>query len=213
MIHPDTRVCLINDRVGNGIVASRFIPRGTIVWVQDGLDRIFDEREAANLPERERELLDTYSFIDNRGQSVLCWDNAKYVNHSFRPSCFSTAYNFEIAIRDIHPGEELTDDYGYLNLRAPFEAVDEGTDRKIVYPDDLVTYHREWDELLRSCLPCIFKVEQPLLPIIPDAVWKEFTLLENHPAHMRSVLECHYRPPSGNMDTVPGVSCQQGTGT
>jgi len=28
----------------------------------------------------------------------------------------STAYDFEIAVCEIHPGKQLTDDYGYLNV-------------------------------------------------------------------------------------------------
>ena len=194
MIHPNTKVCLINDLVGNGVVATKFIPKGTIIWVQDGLDRIFNEQEVAFLPEKEKELLDTYAFINNKGQKVLCWDNAKYVNHSFKSSCFSTAYNFEIAIRDIYLGEELTDDYGYLNLQVPFEGIDEGTERKIAFQDDLLTYYKEWDAMLRSFLPFVFEVEQPLLPLIPENVWKEFEVLQNHPDQMRSVLECYYHP-------------------
>lgn len=201
MIHPDTKVCLINDLVGNGVVATKLIPKGTIIWVQDGLDRIFNEQEIALLPEKEKELLETYAFINHKGQRVLCWDSAKYVNHSFKPSCFSTAYNFEIAIRDIHPGEELTDDYGYLNLQVPFEGIDEGTERKIVFPDDLLTFYKEWDAMLKGCLTHVFEVEQPLLPLIPQNVWKEFEVLQNHPDQMRSVLECYYQPAENDNET------------
>ena len=41
--------------------------------------------------------------------------------------------------------DELTDDYGYLNLTEPFSARSEGTNRSVVYPDDLVNFHKEWD--------------------------------------------------------------------
>ena len=36
-------------------------------------------------------------------------ENTVGVNHSFKSTCMSTAYDFEIAIRDIYPGEQLTD--------------------------------------------------------------------------------------------------------
>ena len=75
----------------------------------------------------------------------MCWDVAKYINHSFRSNCLSTAYNFEIAIRDIQIDEELTDDYGYLNLSESFTPEDEGTKRKIVEPDDILKHYKEWD--------------------------------------------------------------------
>ena len=71
-------------------------------------------------------------------------------------------YDFEIAIRDIYPGEELTDDYGYLNIAKPFKAKDEGTRRKTVYPDDLLKYHSVWDKHLKEAFQDISSVNQPL---------------------------------------------------
>ena len=35
MLHPDTEVHFIDPKIGSGIFASRPIPRGTIIWVQD----------------------------------------------------------------------------------------------------------------------------------------------------------------------------------
>lgn len=193
MIHPDTEIRFINDLVGHGVVATKLIPKGTITWVQDELDQIFTSEESKKLSPLMQQHLETYCFRNNKGEKVLCWDYAKYVNHSFNPSCFSTAYDFEIAIRDILPGEQLTDDYGYLNLEEPFEAMDEGTNRKIVYPDDIVTYHKEWDELLKNNLPFIFHQEkQPLLKYVPEETWKSFSALEQNPSAMVSLLNCHY---------------------
>lgn len=131
-----------------GVVATKLIPRGTITWVQDDLDQIFTREKMANLNPNIKKYLDTYSFTNKNGEMILCSDNGKFVNHSFKPSCFSTPYDFEIAIRDIHPGEELTDDYGYLNVEKPFEVIDENTERKMVYPDDILNFHEEWDTLI-----------------------------------------------------------------
>ncbi|QRY55495.1 SET domain-containing protein [Sphingobacterium siyangense] len=192
MIHPKTEVRFINEKVGYGVVATDFLPKGTITWVQDSLDRIFSLGEAEGLPKVQKEILDKFSFTNSRGEKVLCWDNAKFVNHSFRPSCFSTAYDFEIAIRDIYPGEELTDDYGYLNIEEPFAAMDEGHKRKIVYPDDLLTYYKEWDAMILDCLPYIYNVEQALLPILPASTRIEIERLKIDPRNMRSLLECYY---------------------
>ena len=85
-----------------------------------------------------------------------------------------TAYNCEVAIRDIYPGEELTDDYGTLNIAEPFECFKEdGTDRQIVYPDDLLKYHKQWDQQVIEALTYFNQVEQPLLHLIaPDALKK-----------------------------------------
>jgi hypothetical protein len=192
MIHPKTEIRYIGKEIGYGVVATDFLPKGTITWVQDGLDRIFSPAEVERLPKAQKNILDIYNFTNSRGERVLCWDNAKYVNHSFTPSCFSTAYDFEIAIRDIYPGEELTDDYGYLNLEEPFVAKDEGTERKIVFPDDLLTYHQEWDKMIMECLPSIYVVEQPLLSLLTPSTLDELKKLKQDPTKMRSLRECYY---------------------
>ncbi|TDP00254.1 MULTISPECIES: SET domain-containing protein [unclassified Flavobacterium] len=193
MIHPDTEVRFISKEKGYGVVATKLIPRGTITWVQDDLDQVFSREKTANLKPYIKKYLDTYSFTNKNGEMVLCWDNGKFVNHSFRPSCFSTPYDFEIAIRDIQPGEELTDDYGYLNVEKPFYVIDEGTERKTVYPDDILTFHEEWDALIKENAPEVLKVEQSLRTLIPEKTWNEFVNAVYHANSMKSILECHYQ--------------------
>lgn len=41
MIHPDTKISYISPEKGYGDVATKLIPKNTITWVQDDLDRIF----------------------------------------------------------------------------------------------------------------------------------------------------------------------------
>lgn len=194
MIHPDTELRFISEAVGYGVVAKKFIPQGTITWVQDDLDRVFTPSDIARISPAMQEYLETYCFTNAQGNKILCWDNAKYVNHSFRPSCMSTAYDFEIAIRDIHPGEELTDDYGYLNVSEPFEVVDEGTERKIVYPDDLLKYHQEYDRAIQKNLSRIASVGQPLQKFIPSNIWEEFQRVMEGKSELKSLLTCYYNP-------------------
>ena len=192
MIHPDTELRFISPTIGYGVVAKKFIPKGTITWVQDDLDRIFTAEDERRISPRMREYLETYCFTNSKGEKVLCWDNAKYVNHSFRPSCMSTAYDFEIAIRDIEPGEQLTDDYGYLNVSEPFAAEDEGTERKVVYPDDLPRYHALWDTLVRENLKEIRKVAQPLQSFITAANWAAFSEVLDGKSELKSILTCYF---------------------
>ena len=45
MIHPKTEIKFINNEVGYGVVATEFIPAGTITWVLDKLDREFSPKE------------------------------------------------------------------------------------------------------------------------------------------------------------------------
>lgn len=193
MIHPDTEVRFISKEKGYGVVATKLIPKGTITWVQDDLDQIFTRDQAASLKPVIKKYLDTYSFTNKNGEMVLCWDNGKFVNHSFKSSCFSTPYDFEIAIMDIHPGEELTDDYGYLNVEKPFDVIDEGTIRKTVYPDDILTFHKEWDAIIKENAPEVLEVDQSLADLIPRNIWNEFVNAVKNPEKMKSIFECHYQ--------------------
>ncbi len=195
MIHPKTEIAFINPDVGYGVVATEFIPKGTITWALDKLDREFTREQIEQLDPLYQEILDTYSFRNNQGNFVLCWDHGRYVNHSFHSNCLTTAYDFEIAIRDIHPGEQLTDDYGYLNISEPFRGIDEGTRRKIVYPNDLVKYHPIWDSKLRATFPQVPRVVQPLRSLIPDNIWDKVSGIATGKSEMDSVLSCYYPNP------------------
>lgn len=192
MIFPKTELQFISPQMGYGVVATEFIPKGTITWVLDRLDREFTPRQIQQLPPTYQGIIDTYSYRNNRGNYVLCWDFGRYVNHSFKSNCLTTAYNFEIAIRDIYPGEQLTDDYGYLNVNTPFEPIDEGTERKVVYPDDLPNYYSQWDAQLKEVFPLIVRVPQPLKSLLSQQQWKTVEKVANQQQEMRSILTCYF---------------------
>ena len=65
MIHPDTEVKFIDDEKGWGLFATRFIPRGTITWCLDPLDREISPEEMAGYDEMYRNILLKYSFRNN----------------------------------------------------------------------------------------------------------------------------------------------------
>jgi hypothetical protein len=192
MIHPKTELQFINKEVGYGVVATEFIPAGTITWVLDKLDREFTPAEMGSLEPLYQSILDTYTFRDNKGRFILCWDNARYVNHSFNSNCLTTAYDFEVAVRDIHIGEQLTDDYGYLNIPQPFRGIDEGTKRKVVYPDDLLKYYKVWDKKLEQVFPKIPKLDQPLKPLISEDLWKLVSSISQGKIMMDSIINNYY---------------------
>ncbi|MCK0144520.1 SET domain-containing protein [Arenibacter sp. F26102] len=192
MIHPKTELQFINKEVGYGVVATEFIPAGTITWVLDKLDREFTQTELESLEPLYQSILDTYTFRDNKGRFILCWDNARYVNHSFNSNCLTTAYDFEVAIRDIHVGEQLTDDYGYLNIPQPFRGIDEGTKRKVVYPDDLLKYYKVWDKKLEFVFPKIPKLDQPLKSLFSNDQWKLITSISEGKKMMDSIKNNYY---------------------
>jgi len=196
MIHPDTEVQFINEQIGYGVVAKRLIPKGTITWVLDKFDREFNINQFETLENVYKDLLDTYAYKNNQGNLVLCWDNARFVNHSFNANCLTTAYNFELAIRDIYPGEQVTDDYGYLNVDRPFRGIEEGTKRKIVYPNDLLKYHHIWDKKLQKGFQHLSKVEQPLKALISSDIWNNLLKIENGEMEMESILSNYYNSSS-----------------
>ena len=140
-----------------------------------------------------QKVLDTYTYRNPEGNYILCWDNARFVNHSSNSNCVTKAYEFEIAIRDIHVGEQLTDDYGYLNLEEPFEAVPEpGTNRTTIYPDDLIRYYHVWDEVLLSAFPRLLEVDQPLFKILDPAIREKASRIAAGKEKMNSILSCYY---------------------
>ncbi|GAB4271901.1 MAG: hypothetical protein Kow0029_10010 [Candidatus Rifleibacteriota bacterium] len=193
MIIPWTELRFINNEIGYGVVATRFIPKGTITWAYDKLDREFTPMEVENMEDIYKEILSKYCFRNNKGNHVLCWDNGRFVNHSFHSNCLTTPYDYEIAIRDIQPGEELTDDYGYLNISEPFRGIDEKSRRKIVYPDDLLKYHKIWDNKLLKAIKNIGKVDQPLKHLLPEKIWEKSLAIAAGKEKMDSILNCYYR--------------------
>ena len=189
MMHPSTKLAFINEEKGHGVVATEFIPKGTITWVHDKLDRIFTQREFDAMEPLFQNVLDTYTYRNKNSDFVFCWDHSKYVNHSFNSNCLSTAYDFEIAIRDIFEGEELTDDYGYLNIVEPFVLEDSESDRKVVHPDDTKRMYPMWDQILKEVFPRINQVDQPLFHIIKDETQEELKQVLQGEKEIRSTLE------------------------
>jgi hypothetical protein len=192
MIHPKTELKFISEEVGYGVVATDFIPAGTITWVLDKFDREFTPSEVKKLEPIYQNILDTYTYRNNKGNYVLCWDIGRFVNHSFNSNCLTTAYDFEIAIRDIQPGEQLTDDYGYLNISEPFKGINEGTKRKTVYPDDLVKYYKVWDKKIEKVFKEITTKEQPLKALISNELWLKIENIVNSKQPIDSILNNYY---------------------
>ncbi|MEZ5502450.1 MAG: SET domain-containing protein [Halioglobus sp.] len=165
MIHPDTRLISIDGVVGSGVIATRRIPRGTITWVMDHLDQQFTGNEMNALPPCYDDLIDRWTFHDGRGRRVLCWDLGRYLNHSCEPNCAGSEFWFEVALRDIEPGEQLTNDYATLYMR-PSEGFAcrcgapscRGEASHELVPQAVAAVH----DLLRHALGDITRVSQPL---------------------------------------------------
>jgi hypothetical protein len=169
MLHPHTELRFINHKIGYGVVATQLIPRGAITWARDDLDQVFPAAQVTDMTPLYRDLLAKYAFVDAKGDFVLCWDLARYMNHSCDPSCMGTGYDFELAVRDIQPGEELTADYGSLNLEYDFTCLcGSAKCRKVLRRGDFLKYADGWDHLIAGSFRLISTVPQPLWPFVKD---------------------------------------------
>lgn len=191
MVHPDTELRFVSPTIGWGVFATRPIPRGTLTWTLDVLDQRFTPAELAALPAYARAQLEKYSYVDGRGDHILCWDHARFFNHSCSANCLSVGYDFELAVRDIAAGEELTDDYGTLNPYEPFPCFCGAAQcRTQILPDDHVRLSAQWDRLAREAFFLIPTVPQPLWEIVADRSTIEAALAD--PNRLRPIHD-HFR--------------------
>ena len=168
MIHPDSELRFIGPPIGYGLFATSLIRKGTLTWVRDDLDQIVDPRLELELPPMLTALLEKYSYFEPRGR-VLCWDHGRFVNHSCEPTCRSAGYDFELAVRDIAPGEELTDDYGSLNVDFEFECrCGAQACRHIIRASDMKRYASEWDREAADAFTLAGSVHQPLWSLLNE---------------------------------------------
>jgi hypothetical protein len=188
LLHPATELRFVNDVVGYGVFALRPIPKGTITWARDRFDQILTPAQVGALGPIHARLLARYGYQDGRGDTVLCWDHGRYVNHSCEAACLSPGFDFEIAVRDIPAGGEITDDYGTLSPNEPFECACEApTCRKIVRPDDFERLTETWDRAVAAAFSRIRTVEQPLWELVSEREVVE------------ALLDAGRPPPSGRI--------------
>jgi hypothetical protein len=162
MLHPHTELRFVSEEIGYGIFATHDIPKGTITWVKDQLDRVFKPSDLEKMSEANVENLLKYTYRDKNGDYFFCWDLTRYVNHSYEPNSMLTALGFEIAIKDIKKGNEITNDYGTFNIIEPFKCANGPHQRETVKPDDLTRFYGEWDELVNEAMMFQNIVTQPL---------------------------------------------------
>ena len=195
MVHPDTEIRFVHDNIGWGVFATRPIPRGTIIWALDSLDQKFTPEQVAALPPYAQAMIEKYSYIDARGRHILCWDHARYFNHSCTANCLSLGYDFELAVRDIAAGEELTDDYGTLNPLEPFSCLCGAHGcRTQVKPDDFTRLGDHWNALARESFFLIPAVVQPLWPMLNDLHAIEAALAD--PNRLRPIHSHYHAKPA-----------------
>ena len=166
-MHPSTELRWVNKEVGFGVYASHFIPKGTIVYVSDPLEIVVKPKSHLLQNDAIMPVISKYSYIDQKGRRILSWDHAKYVNHSCEPNSLSTGYGFEIAIRDIEAGEEITDEYGLLNIEQNLNCLcGSSRCRKTIENTASKEQIHNWDRSAKEALDNFSKVDQPLASLL-----------------------------------------------
>ncbi len=194
MIHPHTELKLVSDAVGYGVFARRPIPAGTIVYVRDPLEIVVTPAAYRVADAASRVQIDRYSYIDERGDRVISWDFAKYVNHSCEANTISTGYGFEVAIRDIAAGEEITDEYGCFNLDQELDCCcGSPACRHAIREVDFDNLYEAWDKRVLPVAGRMAVVEQPLWYLLSPAYQTELERLRENPDRLRSVYELRWR--------------------
>ncbi|MBI2446251.1 MAG: SET domain-containing protein [Parcubacteria group bacterium] len=101
-----------------GLFANQFIPKKTPIWkFQPGFDLKVDENKLTNLSEPAREQFLKYAYLNPKiNKYVLCFDDARFFNHSDNPNCIDInssddEESIDLAVKDIYEGEELTCNY------------------------------------------------------------------------------------------------------
>lgn len=162
MIHPATELRPVNARIGYGVFATAPIPAGTITWVRDRFDQSFAVGAARELPEILHRALLRYAYRDTDGSYVLCWDHARFNNHSCAPAC-RTVRDFDIAVRDIPAGGEVTIDYAAINVPEELSCHCGADDcRGVIRSVDAEVLGDVWDAEILAAASKATSVGQPL---------------------------------------------------
>ena len=171
MIYPYTQV-LNSQARGSGVFATRFIPKGTIVWVLSAVDRLFSIEQVAAMSPKEREDFGQVACLINEGVYLLSEDDTRFINHSCNANSLTVnGIEISLAIRDIQADEEITEDYGLYYANGGFGDCLCGSAncRRKICQDDIQQYGDKWDRQIEAVFPSIPQVEQPLWDAIAPA--------------------------------------------
>lgn len=101
---------------GLGLIAQQHIPAGSVVWeFRPGFDLEFSDNDLQQLSEAARQQVLHYctgDFCPERHVWTLSGDDARFTNHADDPNTINAEDGrITVAIRDIHPGDEITWNY------------------------------------------------------------------------------------------------------
>ncbi|NJN55016.1 MAG: SET domain-containing protein [Anaerolineae bacterium] len=167
------------------------------MYVEDPLDIVIPPDSPVLENPVLRPIIDKYAVLEPGQRRVIGWDAAKYVNHCCHANIISTGYGFEIALRDIQPGEEMRDEYGIFNLGWTMELNCQFADvcRGFLRADDFETYRDGWDAEIQVALKQVMDVEQPLWALLDAETAVALRHFLDTGEGYQSVEELHYERP------------------
>jgi SET domain-containing protein len=100
---------------GLGLIAAEFIPCGTVVWrLEPSFDIPLTQQQLDKLPAIAQLNIRHYGYFDERLERfVLSGDDDRFTNHA-DDADVRFCGDHAMAVRDIRPGEEITDSYAEL---------------------------------------------------------------------------------------------------
>ena len=165
MMHPNTETRHARDATGVGVFATEDIQKGTIIWVLDRFDRVLDPGAVRMWPSQIQRVVERFGYIDPDGAVVVCWDHARLMNHSCDPTSIGIGRAFEVARRSVRRGEEITCDYGLLNMTGTLDcACGAPACRRRISALDAEPLFDMWGTWARDAFEAARCVAQPLLP-------------------------------------------------
>lgn len=167
MFHPFTEVRFIREEIGLGVVATRRLPRGTVVWVADPFDLSVSEAERVALHPLYQAALQRFAYRDEHGRWWQSWDHGRYVNHSCDANTLCGAHGISVVTRDIEVGEEVTEDWAWNNrdLGVPCRC-GAAACRGRVGAGDGHARLAQWERAMREVYPRVLEVEQALWDLV-----------------------------------------------
>jgi uncharacterized protein len=98
---------------GVGLFAAQFVSKGTKTWkLKPKIDMVIKTSEYKNLPKTFRKNIDHHIYQCKFTKKwIFCTDDARFMNHSTKPNIKTVRGMYDVSLRDIKKGEELTEDY------------------------------------------------------------------------------------------------------
>ena len=169
MLHPDAELRYIDPYIGYGLFARKPIPRGTITWVLDKVDQRLTPEQVYDLQPILRQSVLKYGYIDRAGNSVVCWDHARFQNHSCDPNTLSSGLDLDVAVRDIAQDEQITYEYALINMSLDCLCGYVNC-RGRIGPNDFDGHADRWDALTADAFTRAGVVDQPLCELFTAEV-------------------------------------------